>query len=164
LSSDRERSAFIALLLIVLVAVPVYAYGYRSTQLPSTQQRYVIGDLQLQSTSVDITGLSSNGLSLSLKAVVYNPYGFGAALDAANYSAYADGHYIGAGQTARAYDLAPQSSQSLVFPISVGWKSALKTTGIYLVGLGDVTWKVNGTAKIEIGGFLFPVPFEFATG
>jgi LEA14-like dessication related protein len=123
-----------------------------------------MGDLQLLSTSVDVTGLSSNGLSLSLKAVVYNPNGFGATLIAANYSVYADGSYMGVGQTAHEYDLAPQSSQTLVFPISISWKSAFQTTGSYIVDLGDVTWKVYGTADIEVGGFPLSVPFEFAAG
>ena len=113
---------------------------------------------------MDITGLSSNGLSLNLKAVVYNPYSFGATLDAANYSVYADGHYAGAGQTAREYDIAPQSSEALVFPISMSWKSAFQTTGSYVVDLGDVTWNVNGTANIEVGEFLLSVPFGFAVG
>ena len=164
MSFVHENSALAALLLIILVAVPVYAYSYHSTHPPSTQQRPVVGDLQLRSTSEDMAGLNSNGLNLNFNVVVYNPNGFGATLDAANYSVYANGRYMGAGQTSHEYDLAPQSSQTLVFPITISWKSAFQTMGSYLVGLGDVTWKVNGTATIEVGGFPFFVPYEFATG
>lgn len=110
-----------------------------------------------------MTGLNHDGLSLNLKAVVYNPNGIGATLDAANYSVYANGHYMGIGQTAQEYDLASQSSQTLVFPISISWKSAFQTTGSYIVNWGDVTWKVNGTANTEVGGFSLFVPFEFVT-
>jgi len=66
--------------------------------------------LQLQSTSVDIVSASPSGPSLAFDAVVYNPYGFGATLYEANYSVYADGGYLGNGQTAHGYDLAPQSA------------------------------------------------------
>jgi len=116
--------------------------------------------LQLRSTSVGIVRLGPGGPSLALNAVVYNPYGFGATLDEANYSVYADGRYVGNGQTARGFDFPPQSTQTLVFPISLGWKSALLTAGRYVVGLGDLTWKVNGTASIEAGGLPLVVTFE----
>ena len=107
-----------------------------------------------------MTGLNHDGLILDLKAVVYNPNGFGATLDVANYSVYANGHYMGAGQTAQEYDLASRSSQTLVFPISISLKSAFQATGSYIVNWGDVTWKVNGTANIEVGGFPLFMPFE----
>jgi LEA14-like dessication related protein len=163
LSSGRENSAFAAFLLIVLVVVPVYAY-IDSTRIPSAQQSGVIGNLQLRSTTVEMTGLSRNGVSLNLEAVVYNPNGFGATLKAANYSVYANGHYLGEGQLAHEYDFGPQSSQTIVFPVSVGWKSAFLTTGSYLVDLGNLAWRANGTASIEVVGFPLSVSFEFATG
>lgn len=164
LSSHRDNAAFAALLLIVLFVVPVYAYGYYSTHLASTQQRSVIGDLQLRSTSVDMTGLNQTGLSLNLNAVVYNPYAFGATLDAVNYSVYANGHYLGSGQIAHSFEVVPQSSQTLIFPISVGWKSAFETMGSYIADLGQVTWGVKGTAIIKVGGLSLFAPFEFTTG
>jgi LEA14-like dessication related protein len=149
---------------MILIVVPVYVYIDSSTRPPSIQERTVVGDLQVQSTTVDMTGLDQSGLSLNLRAVVYNPNGFGATLDAANYSIYADGICLGAGQTVQEYDLAPRSSQTLVFPLSIGWKSAFETTGSYIVSLGGVTWKVNGTAEVEVGGFPLLVPFSLATG
>lgn len=164
MSSARQNPAFAALLLIILIAVPVYIYGFRSTHPPSTQTEFMIGDLQVRSTSVSITSTGLSGVSLSLKAVVYNPNVIGATLDAVNYSVYANGHYVGTGHTAREYDIAPQSSQTLVFPISAGWGSAFQTMGSYIMNLGSVTWKVNGSANFDVGGFPLFVPFELATG
>jgi LEA14-like dessication related protein len=128
---------------------------------PSGQPRIVLGDLQLQSESVVTTSVGRNGLSLNLSAVVHNPNGFGATLAGANYSVYADGHYVGDGKTNREYDLAPKSSLAVSFPISVGWESAFETTGSYLLNWGHPTWEVSGTAGIEIGGVTLPVSFEF---
>ena len=164
MSSDKGNSAPAAALFVILIAFAGVAYGYHSIRPPSTQQRPAIGDLQLRSASVAIAGLHPTYMSLNIDAVVYNPNAFGATLDAANYSVSANGGYLGSGQTAHKYDLAPQSSQTLVFPISVGWKSAFKTTGSYIVNLGDVSWEVNGTAIIGVGGLSLSAPFEFTTG
>ena len=163
MASGKEDSAFIALLLIILVVVPVYAYAYRSTR-PGSQQDYAIGDFRIVSTSVDATGLNRNGLTLNIIAVVYNSNVFGATLEAANYSIYANGHYLGTGKTTHEYDVASQSSQVLAFPISVSWKSALHSLWSYTVAWGNVSWKVNGTAIIEVGGLPLISPFELAAG
>jgi len=164
LSRSRENSAFIALLLIILVVAPAFIYVYRSTHPPSAQPSAVFGDLQLQSTSVDMTGLSRNGIDLDLNAVVYNPNGFGATLASADYSAYANGHYLGEGHLTHAYDFTPGSSQTFSLPVNVGWKSAFLTTGSYVVGLGSITWRANGTADIEVGGFPLTISFDISTG
>jgi len=111
-----------------------------------------------------MTSLGGNGISLNLNAVVFNPYGFGATLEAANYSVYANGHYIGEGQLAQEYVITPQSTQTLVFPVRVSWESAFLTTGSYLVRMGNVNWKAIGTADVEIGRTPLSVSFEFATG
>jgi LEA14-like dessication related protein len=103
-------------------------------------------------------------MSLNLQVVVYNPNSFGATVEAANYSVSANGHYVGDGQLARGYDVAPHSSQTLAFPVNVSWESAFVTTGSYIAGLGDVTWKANGTAKVDAGGISLSVAFEFVTG
>jgi LEA14-like dessication related protein len=151
------------LLVLVLVILPTYVYAERSIQPPS-KQNAVIGNLQLQSTTVEITGLNLGGPSLNLKAVIYNPYVFGASLEAANYSVYANGHYVGDGQLAHGYDVTSRSSQVLAFPVNLGWMSAFQTTGSYILGGGNLNWRVNGTAHIELGGLTFFVQFEFATG
>jgi LEA14-like dessication related protein len=150
--------------LVMLIAVAGVTYGYDSSRPPSSQQRFVIRDLQLRSASVDITGLHRAYLSLDLNAVVYNPNAFGATLDAVNYSVSANGHYLGSGQTAHRYDLAPQSSETLVFPINVGWESAFKATGSYVVDWGNVSWDVNGTAIINLGGLSLSAPIAFTAG
>lgn len=108
--------------------------------------------------------MGGSGINLNLQAVVYNPNGFGATLEAANYSVYANGRYVGEGQLAHQYAITPQSSQTLVFPISVGWGSAVRMTGSYIVDLGSITWKVDGTAKIEVVGIPLSVSFDFTTG
>ena len=151
-------------LLIILVVVPLYAINQYMTRPSSKQQGGTFGNLQLQSTSVDATGATRNGLDLNLHAVVYNPNFFGATVEGANYSVYANGHYVGDGRLAREYDITPQSSQTLVFPVSIGWESAFTTTGSYIAGLGNVTWKANGTADVDVGGVSLSVAFEFATG
>ena len=164
MSPCREYSAFTLFLLIILAVVPLYAIAQNTARPPSTQQGATIGGLQLRSTSVDVAGLGRNGISLNLKAAVYNSNSFGATLEAANYSVYANGRYLGKGQLAQTYEITPQSSQTLVFPVNISWGSAFRTTGGYIVGLGNVTWKANGTASFEVGGISLSVPFEFATG
>jgi len=163
LSSRRENSAYFALLLIVAIAVPLYAYGFRSSH-PSVSPEYVVGDFQVRSTSVQITGTGLGGLGLSFKAVVYNPNVFGGTLDSANYSVYANGHFVGTGHTSTVYEVSPDSSQTFVFPVSVGWGSTFVTLGGYIVGLGNVSWKVDGNASIEINGIILLVPFALTTG
>jgi LEA14-like dessication related protein len=148
---------------MVLAFVPLYAFAQHTTS-PRTQQGRTFGDLQPRSISAGVTGLSHNGMSLNIKAVIYNPSGFGATIETASYSVYANGHYLGEGQLAHEYSITPQSSQTLVFPISIGWRSAFLATGSYIVDLGDIAWKVNGTVSIEVGGFPLSVPFAFASG
>jgi LEA14-like dessication related protein len=148
---------------MVLIVVPLYAMAQYALHPPSAQQGGSFGNLELQSTSVDVTGLGGNGINLNLQAVIYNPNGFGATIVAANYSVYANGQYVGEGQLAHDYALTPQSSQTLVFPIGIGWRSAFKTTGSYIVDLGTITWKVDGTASIEVAGFPLSLAFEFTT-
>ena len=142
---------------LVLVAVS-YSTRQNSTQRP------LIGNIQLRSTSIDITGLNRTDLNMNLKAVLYNPNGFGATLDTAEYSVYVNGHYLGSGKTTREYDLTPQSSQTLTFPISVGWNPAFKTMESYVMNRGHVTLMVNGTAEINIGELSISAPFEFTIG
>ena len=151
-------------LLIVLVVVPLYAVAQYAIHPPSTQQGGTFGNLQLRSTSVDIAGLGGNGIDLDIQAVIYNPNGFGATIEAANYSVYANGQYVGEGQLAHEYVVTPQSSQTFVFPISIGWRSVFRTTGSYIVSLGTIAWKVEGTASIEVAGLPLSVSFEFVTG
>jgi len=162
LASSKDNSAFALLLLIILVAVAAVALVYYPAN--SASEGTEIGGLQIQSTSVSMAGMSHSGLGLNLDAVVYNPNTLGATLDRANYSVYVDGQYFGTGRTAREYSLAPQSSQTLVFPVSVGWKSAFRTVGSYVMDGGKATWKVNGTATIALGGIPFTVPFDFLGG
>lgn len=149
---------------MVLIVVPLYAMAQYTMHPPSAQQGGSFGNLQLQSTSVDVTGLGGNGINLNLQAVIYNPNGFGATIDAANYTVRANGQYVGEGRLAHEYAVTPQSSQTLVFPISIGWRSAFKTTGSYIANLGSIAWKVDGTASIEVDGFPLSVAFEFTTG
>jgi LEA14-like dessication related protein len=113
---------------------------------------------------VEVAGLGANGINLNIQAIIYNPSGFGATIEAASYSVYANGHYVGDGQLVHEYAITPKSSQTLVFPISIGWRSAFLTTGSYFVDLGNITWKVNGTTYIEVGGFPLSVPFAFTAG
>jgi LEA14-like dessication related protein len=162
LPSGKEYTAFTLFLLMILAIVPVYAAGFYLSHPPTNQQRTTIGGLQLESTSVGMTGLSQYGPSLNLDAVVYNPNGFGARLDSANYSVYANGRYVGSGLTAHEYDFAPQSTLILTFPVSIGWKTAFHTLGSYILSLGSVTWEVKGTANIEVNGFPLSVSFELA--
>ncbi|MGP8125860.1 MAG: LEA type 2 family protein [Nitrososphaerales archaeon] len=161
---DRERVALVALLLVVLAGVAAEVSVSHSTPPQSTQPRVILGNLELLSTSVGTTSLGSSGPGLSLAAVIYNPNGFGATLKEANYSVYADGRYVGSGESSSEYDLTPRSSQTVAFPVTVGWRSVLETTWSYLLGGGHVTWTVKGTADTEIGGLTFHVGFEFTAG
>lgn len=142
--------------------MPAYLYyGYLTR--PTTGSMTMIGDLQIRATSVQLTGLALDGPDLSLTAVVYNPNGFGVSLKAANYSVYADGRYLLDGQITSRYSLAPQSTQTFVFPIDTGWKSAFQTLGNYMWDRGNMNWEIKGTATIEIGSLLLAVPFDLST-
>ncbi len=160
MSSDRENLVITALLLGVLIATAGVTYGYYSMNRSRTQEPTIAG-LQLRSTSVALAGLGRADLSVTLRAVVFNPYPVGAVLDSASYSVYANGHYLGSGETTRAFSLAAGSSQTFVFPISVSWDKAFSGLGYYLVGLGSVALEVNGTAGVSVGGILLSAPFEF---
>jgi len=129
-----------------------------------TRPNALIENLQLRSTSVAVVGLNRTGLGIKLSAVVYNPNGFGARLDSVNYSVHANGQYVGSGETTHGYDIAPQSSQTFVFPIEVGWKSAFEAAGHYVLGLGHLTWEVEGFADVDVGSLHLSVPFEFTVG
>jgi LEA14-like dessication related protein len=163
MSSDRGNTAPAAALLAILIAFAGVAYGYHSIRPPSAPQRPMIGDIELMSASVAVTGANSTRIRLNVDAVVYNPNPFRAMLDAANYSVSAKGAHLGNGRTPHEYDLAPRSSSILVFPISLGWRSAFETTGSYVVNLGNLSWEVNGTAVVSLGGLSLSLPFEFTT-
>jgi LEA14-like dessication related protein len=161
LSDQRERTAFALFLVIILVVMPAYLY-YGYVTRPTSAPWSTIGDLQVRATSVQVTGLALGGPDLSLTAVVFNPNGFGVSLDSANYSIYANGHYLQNGQITREYALAPQSIQTFDFPISIGWASAFRTVGSYMWSWGNVNWEVKGTARIEVGGFPLTVSFDLS--
>lgn len=108
-----------------------------------------------------ITGVNRTYISLDFRAVVYNPNGFGASLDKVNYTIYASGRYLGRGQMTHGFELAPETTQSLVFPVIVGWGSAFGTVGVYLLSWGRVTFELKGMAEIKLGQFSFAAPFDF---
>jgi len=161
LSAQRDRTAFALFLVIILVIMPAYLY-YGYVTRPESGAWSTVGDLQIRATSVQVTGLAVGGPVFSLTAVVYNPNGFGVSLDRANYSVYANGHYLRDGQIVQEYALAPQSTQTFVFPISIGWRTAFQTLGAYLLSWGNVNWEVKGTADIEAGGFPLTVSFDLS--
>ena len=148
---------------MIVIVVPLYAFSYRSTNPPATP-RSPIGDLQLRSASVGMANVGYGGPILNVNVVVYNPTGFEARLDEANYSVYANGLYVGSGQTSHGFDISPQSTQSLTFSVSMSWKSSFQTVRSYVTGWGNITWDVNGTADIEVYGLHLTVPFEFVAG
>jgi LEA14-like dessication related protein len=161
LSAHRERAAFVLFLVLILCVMPAYLYyGYMAR--PVSAPLSMIGDLQIRATSVQVAGLALSGPDLSLTATVYNPNGFGVSLNSANYSIYANGHYLQSGQIVHKYTLAPKSTQTFVFPITIGWKSALQTMGNYVWAWGDVYWEVKGVASIEVGGLLLTAPFDLS--
>lgn len=162
LSAQKEKTAFILFLVIILVIMPVYLY-YGYVTRPSTGSVIMVGDLQIRATSVQVTSLAFGGPDLSLTAVVYNPNGFGVELTGANYSVFADRHFLQDGQITNRYVLASQSTQTFVFPVSISWSSAFQTLGNYIWAWGDVTWEVKGTASLEVGGIHLTVPFDLST-
>ena len=162
MNSGREYSAFTLFLLLTLVVVPVYVFGQGLTHPPPAQPRS-FGGLQIRSTSIGIAKVGESGPGLNFDVVVYNPAGFGATLQAANYSVLADGHYVGEGRLVQAAYIDPASTQTFVFPVNIGWESALLTIGRYVAGLGSLTWTANGTARIDVGGLSISVSFEFST-
>lgn len=164
MKADRLDLAIIAAALGVLIIAGIVTFGYYSSLSSTSEHKVVFGNLELTSTSVHLDGLERGGLSLSLDAVIFNPNGIGATLTGANYSVYANGALLGSGGLARTYVLSPRSSLELSFPIRVGWASALSGVGGYLGALGHVTWVVNGTALVKLGGIAVTAPFDFSFG
>ena len=161
MSIRGEKRAFTLFLLIVLLVVPAYAYYDHQTR-PATGAWSMVGDLQFRATSVQATGLGFGGPDLQLTVVVNNPNGFGVSLTSANYSIYADGRHLLDGHVAQEYTLTPQSTQTLVFPISIGWGSTFQTLGDYIWMGGNVAWEAKGMASIEVGGIFLAVPFDLS--
>jgi len=161
LSVQRDRTAFALFLVIILVVMPAYVY-YGYVTRPSSAPWSTIGDLQVRAMSVQVTGLAIDGPALSLTALVYNPNGFGVSLDRANYSIYANGHYLQDGQINHEYTLAPQTTQSFALPVGIGWGTAFQTLGSYVWAWGNLNWEVKGTASIEVGGLPLTVPFDLS--
>ena len=149
-------------LLLILLIVPAYAY-YDYTNRPTTPSWSVVGDLQVRATSVTVTGLTLGGPGLSLAALVFNPNGFGVSLVGANYSIYADGHFLVDGRIVHEYALSPLSTEAFAFPFSIGWGSAFQALGSYMWAWGNVNWEVKGTASIQVGGLSLTVPFDLTT-
>ena len=164
MSSGRGNSAFALWLLIIMAVVPVYALAQSSTHPSTTKQESAFGDFKPQSVTVAVASVNHNGASLNVTAVIHNPSGFGATLDEANYSVYSNGVFLGSGQTDHEYTLAPQSTVSLSFPISISWKSLFHAAGSYVLHLGSTTWEVRGTAEVSVGGLPLVVPFDLVTG
>jgi LEA14-like dessication related protein len=163
-SLEERNTVPVAALLVVLVVGAAVALAYYAIQPPTSRQEFAIGNLQVRSTSVVVATMHTSYVGLDIDAVVYNPNSFGATLATANYSVSADGRYLGSGRTTHSYVLSPKSSLSVELPINVGWRSAFDETGNYLVNLGHVSWRVNGTAVVEVAGFSVTVPFEFTIG
>jgi LEA14-like dessication related protein len=164
LATDREDRVHAALLLAVFIMVSAVVYDYGSAHPSGGSQESLIGNLELRSSSVVVKGADDRALAVDIKATVYNPNVIGAALEEANYSVYDDGHYVGSGRTVDAYELGSLSSQTFLFPISVGWGSALDVLGGYVLGWGHLTLEVKGTAIVEVGSLPLTVPFEFTVG
>ena len=162
LSVRRERTSFALFLVIILVVMPAYLY-YGYVTRPVSASWSTIGDLQIRGTSVQVTDLTLGGPDLSLTATVYNPNDFGASLNSANYSIFANGHHLQDGQIVRKYVLAPRSTATFVFPVSISWRSAFQTFGSYIWAWGNVNWEVKGTASVEVGGLIFIAPFDLST-
>ncbi len=161
MSVQRDRTSFALFLLLILVVMPAYLY-YGYVTRPVSAPWSTVGDLQIRATSVQVTGFGVGGPSLDLAAVVYNPNGFAVSLDRANYSVYANGRYLQNGEITHEYELAPQSTQTFVFPIGVGWRTAFQTLGSYILAWGSVDWGVKGTASIEVGSLHLTVPFDLS--
>jgi LEA14-like dessication related protein len=163
LSSDTQGRVIASALLVVLIAAVVVVYEYNSANLPTTRSTLTFGNFQIQSTSVGVTGINRTDLDLRFKALIYNPNSWGATIDEANYTVYVNGRHLGSGQSAEEYDLSPHTSQNLIFPIGVSWKSAFGSLASYVIGWGHVTWEVRGDADIGVGGISISVPFDFTT-
>jgi len=161
MSTKRERTSFALFMVLILVVMPAYLY-YGYVTRPVSAPWSTIGELQIKGTSVHVTGLALGGPDLSFAAVVYNPNGFGVSLNSANYSIYANGHYLQSGHITTKYELAPKSTQTFVFPFSTGWTSAFETLGSYIWDWGNENWEVRGTASIEVSDFPLAVPFDLA--
>jgi LEA14-like dessication related protein len=164
--TERKNYALAIFIVGLMVSVWVSAYDLSMSQQSNNgrQPTAVIGDLELRSTSVQITGANGTDLSLSFKAVVYNPNPIGATVDLVNYTVYADGHYLASESISHEYVVLPESSQTFVFPITVGWKLAVEALGNYVIGLGHVNWEVKGNAIVDVAGVSLTTPFDFTTG
>jgi LEA14-like dessication related protein len=124
-------------------------------------QRAAIARIQVESVTPSDISVSSSGVSMNVDMIVNNPNSVTATLDEVSYSVYANGDYLGTGQTTTTYNVPPQSNYTLTFPLSMGWGSALNTVSNSIQNGGQVTWEIKGTDNVVINGFTFSVPFDF---
>lgn len=153
MSYQRGGNALLGVLLLILAlgTASEVTLAHVSNGAYGAQGAPAIGELQVRSSAVEIAALGSGGLNLTLKADTFNAYGFGATLEAMNYSIYVDGRYVGSGETSHQYYFAPRTSQTVYFPLHTGWSSALLTVGDYVAGLGSIDVRASGTARVGLG-------------
>lgn len=155
--SHRARNIGIAVLTLILIFV-IASFAFQ------TAQRAAIANIQVESVTPSSIGVRSSGVSMSVDMVVHNPNSITATLDQVSYSVYANGNYVGSGQTTTTYNIPPHSDYTLTFPLSMSWGSAFSTVGSYIVNGGQVSWELKGTDNVVIDGLSFSVPFDFSSG
>lgn len=140
---------------VLLIAIVAASFGL------GLAQRASIANIQVKSTTPSNIRPQASGIGMDVAVLVHNPDSITATLDQISYSVYANGNFIGSGQTTTTYDIPAKSDYTVAFPISLGWGSTSSTVRSSILAGGDITWVVKGTDNVVINGVSFTVPFDF---
>jgi LEA14-like dessication related protein len=144
-----------------LLMAALFAYGYAVTQRGEHfGPKYIFADISLVSSSVQVTGLRTSGISINLAAVVRNPNPIGATIARLNYTVFANGEYVGNGSETGKIVVGPGATLSLDFPVMAPWNAVYGMTEHYFLSGGNIVWLVHGEASVSVGGQSFFASFQ----
>ncbi len=155
--SHRGRNIAIGVVGLVILLIVGVSFGLQ------VFQRAAIQNIKVESASPSNISPHLSGVSLDVQMKVRNPNSITATLDTISYSIYANGNYLGSGQTTATYNLPPNSDYTLTFPVSMAWGSVFRTVGSYILNGGHATWEIKGVDNVNINGIAFSVPFDYTT-
>jgi LEA14-like dessication related protein len=101
--------------------------------------------------SVDIDGISTDGIELTLLVDVTNPNAFGADVGRLQYSVKVDGEELATGERTKEVHVPAGDTVEVGIPFTVTWEGIGQGINEYLDG-GEHVWKLEGSVRVSKGG------------
>ena len=112
-------------------------------------------------TGVDLHGLSTEGLALSLIVDVKNPNGFGADIDELEYRVLLDNTEVATGLQEHAVAVQAESTVEVKIPFTIVWSGMDTGLGKLLDG-EEHEWRLKGSVRLSKGAL--SRTFKFSEG